>query len=109
MNVYRWARCGRSKRPNHGRRHSGQRWTWGVSAAIAVLSWALRRFRQMDTVLSSLKLQGTPPWGGSILKRVFLSEPVQSHCTAGDLSRHNSCLSVSIVSDSLQGQQVVNR
>ena len=63
MNVYRWARCGRSKRPNHGRRHSGQRWTWGVSAAIAVLSWALRRFRQMDTVPSSLKLQGTPPWG----------------------------------------------
>ena len=43
------------------------------------------------------------------MKRVFLSEPVQSHCTAGDLSRHNSCLSVSIVSDPLQGQQVVNR
>ena len=43
------------------------------------------------------------------LKRVFLSEPVQSHCTTGDLSRHNSCLSVSIVSDPLQGQQVVNR
>ena len=59
MNVYRWARCGRSKRLNHGRRHSGQRWTWGVSASIAVVSWALHRFRQMDTVLSSLKLQGT--------------------------------------------------
>ena len=63
VNVYRWARCGRSKRPNHGPKHSGQRWTWGVSAVIAVLSWALRRFRQMDTVLSSLKLQETPLWG----------------------------------------------
>jgi len=52
---------------------------------------------------------GNPSLGGSISKRVFLSEPVQSHCTAGDLSRHNSCLSVSIVSDPLQGQQVVNR
>ena len=59
MNVYRWARCGRSKRPNHGPKHSGQRWTWGVSAVIAVLSWALRRFRQMDTMQSSLKLLGT--------------------------------------------------
>ena len=65
MNVYRWARCGRSKRPNHGRRHSGQRWTWGVSAAIAVLSWALRRFRQMDTVLSSLKLRETRHGAGA--------------------------------------------
>ena len=101
MNVYRWARCGRSKRPNHGRRHSGQRWTWGVSAAIAVLSWALRRFRQMDTVPSSLKLQGTPPWGGSISKRVFLSEPGQINCTAVDLSRQNSCPSVSILYEPL--------
>ena len=78
-----------------------------MSAAIAVLSWALRRFRQIDKVLSSLKLQGTPPWGG-ISKRVFLSEPVQTHCTAEDPSRHHPCLSVSIVSAPLLGQQVVN-
>ena len=79
-----------------------------MSAAIAVLGWALRRFRQMDTVLSSLKLQEPLDWGEAG-NGVFLSEPVQSHCTAGDLSRHHSCLSVSIVSDPLQGQQVVNR
>ena len=52
---------------------------------------------------------GNPSFGGSISKRVFLSELVQSHCTAGDLSRHNSCLSVSMVSDLLQGEQVVHR
>ena len=65
MNVYRWGRYGRSKRPNHGRRHSGQRWTCEVSAAIAVVGWALRRFRQMDTVLSSLKLLN-PSIGGKL-------------------------------------------
>ena len=54
------------------------------------------------------KLQEPLDWGEAG-NGVFLSEPVQSHCTAGDLSRHNSCLSVSIVSDPLQGQQVVNR
>ena len=80
-----------------------------MSAEIAVVSWALLRFRQMDTVLSSLKLQGTPPWGGNISKRVFLSEPVQTHCTAEDPSRQHPCLSVSIVSDPLLGEQVINR
>lgn len=52
---------------------------------------------------------GNPSLGGSISKRVFLSEPVQTHCTAVDPSRQHPCLSVSIVSDPLQGQQVVNR
>ena len=80
VNVYRWARCGRSKRPSHGRRHSGQRWTWGVSGAIAVLSWALRRFRQMDTVPRSLKLQVTPPWGGA--SRSMSSCPNRLRATA---------------------------
>ena len=79
-----------------------------MSAAIAHDDWATGRFRQMDTVLNSLKLQEPLDWGEAG-NGVFLSEPVQSHCTAGDLSRHHSCLSVSIVSDPLQGQQVVNR
>ena len=114
VNVYRWGRCGRSKRPNHGRRHIGQRWTWGVSAAIEVVIWALRRFRQMDTVLSSLMLQESLGWGTLRAPRVHriachLSEPVQTHCTAGDPSRQHPCLSVSIVSDPLLGEQVINR
>ena len=87
-----------------------------MSAAIEVVIWALRRFRQMDTVLSSLMLQGIP-WMGGILRgpaqfsglRVYLSEPVQTHCTAGDPSRQHPCLSVSIVSDPLLGEQVINR
>ena len=52
---------------------------------------------------------GKPSWGGSISKRVFLSEPVQTHCIAGDPSRQDPCLSMSIVSDPLLGIQVVNR
>gem|GEM_PF-3029783 len=52
---------------------------------------------------------GNPSLGGSILKRVYLSKPVQSHCTAGDPSRQHPCLSVSMVSDLLLGGQVVNR
>ena len=72
------------------------------------MSWALRRFRQMDMVPSSLKLQGNPPWGGTTWSRVCLYELVQSHCTAIDPSRHNPCLSVSMVSDLLQREQVDN-
>ena len=41
-------------------------------------------------------------------KRVFLSEPCQSYCAAGDPSRQHPCLSVSMVSDLLQCEQVVN-
>ena len=44
------------------------------------------------------KALGNPFIRGNIWKRVFLSEPVQSHCTAGDQSRQYSCLNVSIVS-----------
>ena len=87
-----------------------------MSAAIAVMIWALRRFRQMDTLLSSLMLQGTPLGGGTLRGpaqftglRVYLFEPVQTHCTAGDPSRQHPCLSVSIVSDPLLGEQVINR
>ena len=71
----------------------------------------------MDTVLSSLMLQGTPLGGLRTLRGpakftglpVYLSEPVQTHCTAGDPSRQHPCLSVSIVSDPLLGEQVINR
>ena len=52
---------------------------------------------------------GNPSMGGSIWERVCLFETVQSHCTAEDPSRHNPCLSVSMVSDFLQREQVVNR
>ena len=34
---------------------------------------------------------------------------LQSHCTAGDPSRQHHCLSVSVVSDLLPGEKVVNR
>ena len=34
---------------------------------------------------------------------------LQSHCTAKDPSRQHPCMSVSIVSDILPGEQVVNR
>ena len=56
-----------SKRLSHGRRHDRQRWTWRASAAIAVVSRALRWFRQMDTVQISRKLQGTPCKAGNRL------------------------------------------
>ena len=52
----------------------------------------------MDTVLSSLKLQEPLDWGEAG-NGVFLSEPGQTNCTAVDLSRQNSCPSMSIVSD----------
>ena len=106
MNVYRWGRYGRSKRPNHGR-DKADSGGHGSVCRTAVLSWTLRRFRQMDTILSSLKLQEALL--KEHLKRVFLSEPVQSHCTAGDPSRQHSCLGVSIMSEPLLGGEVVNR
>ena len=87
-----------------------------MSTAIEVVIWALRRFRQMDTVLSSLMLQGTSLGGGTLRGpaqftglRVYLSEQVHTHCTAGDPSRQHPCLSVSIVTDPLLGEQVINR
>ena len=59
---------------------------------------------------------GNPPWGGTLRGpaqftglRVYLFEPVQTHCTAGDPSRQHPRLSVSIVSDPLLGEQVINR
>ena len=45
---------------------------------------------------------------GSILKRVFLSEPVQSLCTA-EIRADSTCLGVSIMSEPLLGGEVVNR
>ena len=71
-----------------------------------MVSRALRRFRQMDTMQSSLKLLGTTGFWG--WKRVFLSESGQSYCAAGDPSRQHPCLSVSMVSYLLQCEQVVN-
>ena len=114
--LYRLINDGYLHEHVHVQQHTGQRWTCEVSAAIAVVGWALRRFRQMDTVQSSPTRTGTPPWGGTLRApaliagcRVYLSDPVQSHCTAGDPSRQHPCLSVSMVSDLLLGGQVVNR
>ena len=59
---------------------------------------------------------GNLPWGGTLRGpaqftglRVYLSEQVHTHCTAGDPSRQHPCLSVSIMSDPLLGEQVINR
>jgi len=107
VNVYRLGLCSPSRRLSHGHRHGRLRWTWRLSAAIAMLSRALHRFRQMDTMLSSLKLLGTRDFG--FWWRVFLSEPDQSYCAAGVPSRQHPCLSVSMVSDLLPSEQAVNR
>ena len=40
--------------------------------------------------------------------RDFVSEQGQSYCAVGDPSRQHPCLSVSMVSDLLQCEQVVN-
>ena len=39
--------------------------------------------------------------------RVFLSEPVQTQCTAVDLSRQNSCLRLSIMSEPLYAMKLI--
>ena len=39
--------------------------------------------------------------------RVFLSEPVKTQCTAVDLSRKNSCLSMSIMSEPLYAMKLI--
>ena len=67
-----------------------------MSAAIAYDDWAPGRFRQMDTAFGC-----TGPGTGVLWDGVYLSEPVQTHCTAEDPSRQHPCLSVSIVSDPL--------
>ena len=50
-----------------------------------------------------------PPLRGTNWNGAYLSEPGQTHCTAVDLSRQNSCPSMSIVSEPLHVEQVVNR
>ena len=51
----------------------------------------------------------SPPLRGTNWNGVYLSEPGQTHCTAVDLSRQNSCPSMSIVSEPVHVEQVVNR
>ena len=70
----------------------------------------------MDMVPSSLKPRepllgvGIARGPGELAKWcVYLSEPVQNHSTAVDPSSLHPCLSVSMVSDLLSGEQVVNR
>ena len=75
-----------------------------MSAAIAHDDWAPGRFRQMDTASVC-----TPRGAGTVGNGVYLSEPGQTHCTAVDLSRQNSCPSMSMVSEPLHAEQVVNR
>ena len=82
-----------------------------MSAAIAHDDWALGRFRQMDTAsFCTPRGAGIDRGPGEFSGNgVYLSEPGQTRCTAVDLSRQNSCSSMSIVSEPLHVEQLVNR